>query len=144
MSAGITLFYWLGRCDSPQEEMYNHGRWNERKNRHICLRTFSLRAVMDDRPGVECVFVFCRGAKWPGMGANRKRACPQTNEQHYSNAVFVVSAVCCGLNTAVTDYVWCSVSVCPSRTGEIRCLVLDLTVLLQVSWSMIHLLKSNT
>lgn len=35
----------------------------EKKNRHICLRTFSLGAVMDDRPGVECVFVFCRGAK---------------------------------------------------------------------------------
>lgn len=94
------------------------------KNRHICLRTFSLGAVMDDRPSVECVFVFCRGAKWPGTGANRKRACPQTNEQHYSNGVFVVSAVRCGLNAAVTDYVWCTVSVCPGRTGEIRCLAM--------------------
>lgn len=62
----------------------------------------SLSAVMDDNLGVGCVFVYRSGAKWPGTGANRKRPCPLTNEQHYSDGVFVVSALCCSPHSAVT------------------------------------------
>lgn len=75
---------------------------------------FSLSAVMDDNLGVECVcvFVYCCSAKWPGTDANRKRPCPPTNEQHYSNGVFVVSVLRCGPHNAVTgSYAWCTTPV---------------------------------
>lgn len=56
-----------------------------------------------------CVFVYRSGAKWPGTGANRRRPCPPTNEQHYSNGVFVVSALCCCPHAAVTGTIaWCT------------------------------------
>lgn len=103
--AGITLFSLRDCCDAPREEMSNHGGWNKTTERRICLGQlvpFSRRSDGWQPWCWVCVFVYRSGAKWPGTGANRKRPCPPTNEQHYSNGVFVVSALCCSPHTAVT------------------------------------------
>lgn len=95
--AGITLFSWLGCSGSPQKEMSNQCRWNEMKERiDTIVASLYIFSQCDDRwqPWYQvCMFVYCSSAKWPGTGTNRKRPCPQTNEQHYSNGAFVVSAV---------------------------------------------------
>lgn len=117
----------------------------KKKHRHVCLRTFSLGAVMDERARCRvCVCLSPRCKVTGGTGANRKRACPQTNEQHYSNGVFVVSAVCCGSERCCHRQ-----RLTRPRTGDITVPrhVLDLTVLLQfglINDPFVKKKKSNT
>ena len=123
-SAGITLFSLGGCCDAPPEEMSNHCGGNKKAERRICLGQlvpFSQRGDGWQPWCWVCVFVYRSGAKWPGTGANRIRPCPPTNEKHYSNGVFVVSAVRCSPHAAVTGSIawcttssfWCSISLSP-------------------------------
>lgn len=58
--ADFTLFSRFGCCDSPQEGMSNHCRWNKRKKNQIDTFVLgssylSLSAVMDNNLSVECV-----------------------------------------------------------------------------------------
>lgn len=112
--AGITLFSVRGCCDAPWKKMSNHCAGNKKTERRICLgRLIPFSQCSDGwQPWCwVCVFVYLSGAKLPGTGANRKRPCPPTNEQHYSNGVFVVSALRCGPHTAVTGSIaWCTAS----------------------------------
>lgn len=128
--------------------MYNHGRWNERRKK---IDTFVFVPFLWAQwwmtgPVSSVCLSFAAVQSDQGRAPTEKGPVPKlmSNIIQMESLLSVRCAVVWTLLSQTSD---CSVSVHPERTGgggsKVPRDVLDLTVLLQVSWSMIHLLKKK-